>query len=182
MNTYKDEIKTIDNILAGNQETIFSFYMENKKKLIVFLCRNLETEDAEEVLQDSFVAFFEALRSFRGNCSLKTFLYSIAKRKMIDLIRKKKIKKILFSALPSRVVESVSAVFFDDEMDKRFIRERMESILNQLPHDYAVILRLKYWKGYKVFAIAKKLRISFKSAESILFRARKAFIKLYQET
>ena len=67
-------------------------------------------------MQDSFVAFFEKLRDFRGQSSLKTYLFSIARNKTIDYIRKKKIKKVLFSALPSQFVESIAFVLFDDEI------------------------------------------------------------------
>jgi RNA polymerase sigma-70 factor (ECF subfamily) len=47
--------------------------------------------------QDTFVDFLEALRDFRYQSSLKTFIFSIAKNKNIDWLRKKKIKKIIFS-------------------------------------------------------------------------------------
>lgn len=166
-------------ILNNDQRAIYFFYKKYKKPLLAYISRQINHESAEEVMQDSFVAFFEGLRNFRGQSSLKTYLFSIARYKTIDNIRKKKIKKILFSALPSHFVESIAYVLFDDEIDKKIIKSKIEETLKILPNDYVTILRLRYWEGYKVRYIAERLKLSFKAAESLLFRARQAFIKDY---
>jgi len=49
-----------------------------------------------------------------------------------------------------------------------------------LPNDYQFVLRLKYIEGERVNNIAKKLSLGFKATESLLFRARKAFIKVFE--
>jgi len=48
-----------------------------------------------------------------------------------------------------------------------------------LPNDYQVILRLKYMEGIKIKEIAGILKMNFKATESLLFRARKNFIKIF---
>jgi RNA polymerase sigma factor (sigma-70 family) len=106
-------------------------------------------------------------------------LYSIGKRKAIDKLRRQKVKKILFSYLPDNVVDSIAKVFLKDEVDKKFLAYRLEKIFAKLPHDYAVIVRLNYKEGYSVVEIAQQKNMSFKTAESMLYRARKAFIKAY---
>ena len=123
--------------------------------------------------------FIEALRDFRFQSSLKTFLFSIARHKIVDQIRKKKIKNILFSRLPSYIVEGLKVAFIDEEIDKKELREKIMKILESLPNDYRVILRLKYIEGIKIKEIAEKLKMNFKATESLLFRARKNFIKVY---
>ncbi|MDO9027577.1 MAG: RNA polymerase sigma factor, partial [Candidatus Roizmanbacteria bacterium] len=117
----------------------------------------------------------------RFQSSIKTFLFSIARHKIVDQIRKKKIEKILFSRLPSYIVESLKVVFIDEEIDKRELREKIKKILESLPNDYHVILRLKYIEGTKVSEIAEKLKMKFKATESLLFRARKSFIKVFNK-
>ncbi|PIY69365.1 hypothetical protein COY90_01020, partial [Candidatus Roizmanbacteria bacterium CG_4_10_14_0_8_um_filter_39_9] len=109
----------------------------------------------------------------------KTYLFTIARHKIIDYIRKKKMKKVLFSALPQVVVEKAASVLFDDELSKSELSEKIRQTIKSLPNDYRVVLRLKYIEGYKVRDIAQKLSLSFKSTESILFRARAAFIKVF---
>jgi len=176
----KRDQKLIEEIINKDERAFFGFYQENKNSLFNFIYRQIKNkEDGEEIVQDSFLAFIEGLRDFRGQSSLKTFLFSIAKRKTIDKLRKKKIKKILFSYLPRNLIESLTSVLLDDELDRQFLIKKIDKIFRRLPNDYALVLRLKYKEGHQVSEIAKKLKLSFSAAESLLFRARQAFIKLY---
>ena len=162
-----------------NEREFRAFYEHTKAPLLKYLCKRLAIEDAEEVLHDTYIAFIEGLRNFRGQSSLKTYLYSIGKHKAIDKIRRQKVKKILFSYLPEHFVDSMAKVFLKDDIDKKFLAYRIEKALDRLPHDYALVLRLKYKEGYSVTQIARHTQLTFKAAESLLFRARQAFIKIY---
>lgn len=177
-----DDKKTIQGIMERDEKVLFEFYNKHKKPLLQYIFKHLNhQQDSEEVLQDSFLAFIESLRDFRGQSSLKTFLYSIAKNKTVDKIRKKKLKRILFSYMPQGVVESLAHVLLDDELDKKQLVQKIDATLHKLPNDYALVLRLKYREGYKVAQIAKKIKLSFKATESLIFRARKAFVAEYND-
>ena len=67
-----------------------------------------------------------------------------------------------------------------DTLDQKYLEKKIERILKDLPNDYALVIRLKYKEGYKVAEIARKIRLSTKATESLLFRARKAFIVTYE--
>ncbi|OGK20144.1 hypothetical protein A3C23_01425 [Candidatus Roizmanbacteria bacterium RIFCSPHIGHO2_02_FULL_37_13b] len=169
-------------IIRRDDVALYNFYKEHRQTLYHFILRQIkEKADAEEILQDAFLGFIESLRDFRGQSSMKTFLFSIAKNKIIDKLRRRKIKKILFSSLPKGFVESLSTILLDDEIDRRYITNKIDSIFNKLPNDYATVLRLKYKEGYKVQEIAQKVKLSFKATESLIFRARKAFVIAYNQ-
>ena len=170
----------LDRLLKKDEEALREFYNLYKDSLLQYLQRSLNNEDAEEVLQDAFIHTLDALRNFRGQSSLKTFLYSIAKRKAIDKLRKKSIKRLLFSHFPEKIVDSLATVFMKDTLDQKYLEKKIERILKDLPNDYALVIRLKYKEGYKVAEIARKIRLSTKATESLLFRARKAFIVTYE--
>lgn len=170
----------IENIIQRDERALYFFYSQYKKPLLAFIMRSIkDRQDAEEVLQDSFFSFIESLRDFRGQSSLKTFLFSIAKNKTIDKLRKKQLKRLLFSHLPDFLVESMSTVVLDTSLEKKHVAEEIEKAFNRLPNDYALVLRLKYTEGYKVTEIAKKIQLSFKATESLIYRARKAFVLSY---
>ena len=59
------------------------------------------------------------------------------------------------------------------------VKEKIRNVLGTLVPRYREVLVLKYLEDLSVEDIAKKLTISFKSAESQLFRARKAFVELF---
>lgn len=173
------ESELIEKLMHKDEISFRLFYEFTRTPLLKYLQKNLDKDDAEEVLHDTYIAFIEGLRSFRGQSTLKTYLYSIGKRKAIDKLRRKKAKKILFSYLPDSFVDSIAKVFLKDEVDKKLLAYRIGKILDNLPHDYALILRLKYKEDYSVVQIAERINVSFKTAESLLYRARRAFIKAY---
>lgn len=180
MNTNKEEKELLKKIINRDERALFYVYKKYQPSIFNFVKSQINNyQTAEELTQDIFLDFIEALRDFRFQSSLKTFIFSIARHKVIDQIRKKKIKSILFSHLPSFIVESLKVVFIDEEIDKKELKEKIEKIINSLPNDYQVILRLKYIEGIKMKEISGKLKMNFKATESLLFRARKNFIKVF---
>jgi len=181
MNNKKDR-ELVKKIINRDEKSLISLYKNYRKPLLSFVNRQIKDQyKAEEIIQDTFIDFIEGLRDFHFQSSLKTFIFSIAKNKTIDYMRKKKLKKILFSALPPYFVESLRAVFIDDEIEKKELSAKIKNTLEKLPNDYRFVLRLKYIEGEKVGAISQKLNLRFKATESLLFRARKAFVKLFNK-
>jgi RNA polymerase sigma-70 factor (ECF subfamily) len=177
------EKELVRKIIQKDEQAFFEFVRRYEKDVFHFINKQLRNKElSEEVTQDVFIDFLDALRDFQFQSSLKTFLFSIAKYKTIDVIRKKKVKKVLFSGLPDYVVERLGAVVMDDELEKKELVQKMDRVLNSLPFKYRLILQLKYVEGVRVKAIADRLSMNFKSTESLLFRARKAFIELFQTT
>ena len=177
----EEEKKLVERIIHKDEKALLIIYRLYKKPIHNFIYRNLrDYQTAEEITQDVFLDFIEALRDFQFQSSVKTFLFSIARNKSIDFIRKKKLKKILFSALPPYIIESLKTIFIDEELEKKELSQKIKETLENLPNDYRIVLRLKYLEGERVNNIAKKLSLGFKATESLLFRARKAFIKVFQ--
>jgi RNA polymerase sigma-70 factor (ECF subfamily) len=67
----------------------------------------------------------------------------------------------------------------ENALDEELVKQKIKTVFGKLTPTYRLILELKYVQGYTVTEIANKLSISFKSAESQLFRARKAFVAIY---
>ena len=171
----------LEKLKSGDEAAFERFYRKYKKPLYSFIYRRVRKKEVtEEILNKAFFAFFEALRDFQGKSSLKTYLYSIAKHKIIDYYRKKKLKQVFLSRLPEPVISGLK-VFLDDEIVREELREKIKRAFELLPNDYKKILRLKYIEGLKVGEIAEHFKLKFKATESLLFRARKAFIKVFQK-
>lgn len=168
----------VKGILAGNEKSLLTFYRYFSPKLLSFIKRQTpSTEDAEEILQDVLLSSLDSLRDFTFKSSLSTFLHAISKNKIIDFYRKKRIKKILFSQVPQ--LESLLSTILGPEeiFEEKQLRLKIEKALRNLSPKYRKILTLKYFDGLSVLEITKELQVSFKSAESMLFRARRAFAK-----
>lgn len=175
-----NERDLVKRILSGNEKALLYFFRHFQRSLAGYISKKIANEaDVEEILQDTLLATIEGLRDFSFRSSLFTFICSIANHKIIDFYRRKKIKNIVFSKLPE--VEPLLSTLLgpEEKLDEELLRQKIKETFKAITPKYEKILKLKYIYGYSVAEIAQKLSISFKSAESQLFRARKAFAAVF---
>ena len=180
----KEEITPaiLDKVRQGNERSLLLIYKNYHMPLFRFINRQIrDVGVAEELVQDVFLGCIEGIRERRKIQSFSAYIFTIARYKTIDYIRRKKIKKIFLSAIPEQVVNNTAALFFNEKMQRDEIADMLERVFKHLPHEYALIIRLKYVDGFTVKKIAAKLAVNFKAAESMLFRARAEFSKLYSD-
>lgn len=170
----------VTGILAGKEPVLRQFYHTYVSYATNFVRQRVNDEkDVEEIVQDTLLATIEALRDFSFSCSLSTFMCSIAKRKIIDLYRKRSLKRMVFSRIAH--LDHVLAVFStpEEKLNDVYVRQAIERAFLRLTPWYREILTMKYIDGFSVAEIARHYSQSMKSIESALFRARKAFAKAY---
>lgn len=68
------------------------------------------------------------------------------------------------------------------QLEKNRLRDNIESALLKTSERYRNILQMRYEENLPVKKIALNLHISFKATESLLYRARRNFIKEYGRT
>ncbi len=165
-------------ILARDERALYDFYHTYTPPLKRFIQVKIQNpHDVEDIMQDTLYAFLEALRDFHGNCQIHTFLRAICHHKIVDYYRKKKIKQLVFSQVPE--IEELVSPFMNPEatLDERIIKEELHKTLNKLIPQYKTVLYARYILNMPVAEIARKLATTLKGAESMLFRAKKAFVK-----
>lgn len=174
------DFELIKGLLQGKEKYLRIFYKQYFLRLKNFITQRVsDPQDAEEILQDVLLDGLDALRDFSGSSTLYTYLCAIAKYKTIDYYRKKKLRRIVFSKIPAVEKLFTLATTPEDKLDEKITQEKVQEILRQLRPKYRKALQLKYLSGFSVKQIAEKMGISFKSAESILFRARREFALVY---
>jgi RNA polymerase sigma-70 factor (ECF subfamily) len=173
---------TIQKIKQGDERSLMCLYKKYHSPLFQFINRQIrDVAVSEELVQDVFLGVVDGIREGRDIQSFSAYIYTIARYKTIDFMRRKKIKKVLISALPEHIVNGCATLLFNERMEKEEIKDVLDRVFKHLPHEYALIIRLKYIDGYTVKKIAAQLAVSFKAAESMLFRARGEFSKLYND-
>lgn len=177
-----DEATLIDEIIHRNRRALHVFYHTYGPKLSRRIGAKIANpKDAEEILQDTLFAFLEAIRDYTGKSSVETFLFAICNHKIIDHYRRKKILHTVFSKTPN-LEALVSPVFNPEEaLDAALIKEKVRAVLGKMIPQYRSVLKLRYLDNLSVSEIAQRLATTFKSVESQLFRARKAFVEAFLE-
>lgn len=73
------------------KEEFTTLYEDIKPQLKSYILRmTASTEDTEDILQDAWIKASNSLNTFRGDSSLKTWIFSIASNLAVDNLRKKK--------------------------------------------------------------------------------------------
>lgn len=176
----KTEQKLIQRILKGEKGAKQQFYKQYFPKISNYIFGKIDNPlDAQEVVQDVFIAAIDCLPTFNFQSSVSTWIYAITKHEIADYYRKKKIKTVLFSHLPILETLATSALGPEEEMIEQEIKTQIRVVLAYLSEGYQRILRLKYIQGHSVAQIAVILRISPKATESKLSRARLAFREVW---
>jgi len=90
----KAEQYLLDKIRRGNTKAWSEFVDRYRGRLLSFARAKLQSADAEDAVQEAFVAFITALPNYRGECGLETYLFVLLRRKIIDTYRNRKARHV----------------------------------------------------------------------------------------
>lgn len=177
--TRQEESQIVSLILAGDTAALNHVYHSLYPNLKKFIAQKVGVrKDVEEISQDTFLSFVDALPLFTLKSSLWTFLVSIAKHEIADYYRKQYAKKTI-KAIP--LIQSI----YDQHLHPSAktaeqLHLAIEKVFEQLKPSQTRILKLKYQEKKSVKQIATILKLSTKATESKLYRARMAFQDSYK--
>jgi RNA polymerase sigma factor (sigma-70 family) len=168
------ETDLVARLKAGDEDAAHEFFDRYSARIRRFIANSLgaAADEADDILQETFIALADALPFFRGESSLFTFACAIAYRKVLSLIRTNARRARLMRGAPM----AEHAGLRDTGADREFNRA-----LAELRPEYREVLLLKYVEEIGVSEIALILRISEHAVESRLARARKSLRKALKE-
>ena len=113
--------------------------------------------EAEDVGQETFVRFYRALPKFRGEASLSTYLTRIAINLCLNVIRKRKIRKMVFF---QKIKTAASQTRDPVNMDSLYTaKELINRGLRMLDNRFRTDIILRYMNGYTSEETAEILNI-----------------------
>jgi len=164
----------LEKLVSENTESLFNWAYH----------KTSNTQIAEDLVQETFLAAAEKIDSFKGDSTAKTWLFSILNHKIIDFYRKKVNQAI-------NVESSELSLFFDengiwhqgkkplewneeeehllDDLDFQLI---LEQCLEHLPEKWNTCIKLKYLSEKKGEDICQEIGISTTNFWQIVHRAK----------
>lgn len=152
---------------AAFQE-LYNLYAKAMFNISVRILNN--TNEAEEVLQDSFLKVFEKLETYDKNYSFGVWLKRIVINRSLDVLKKRKLNFVAIDDSDFREEEPEEESIYDVEQIKKCIKE--------LPDGYRTILTLFVFEDCSHKEIADLLGISEGTSKSQYNRAKKKLIEL----
>jgi len=139
-------------------------------------------EDVEDIAQQVFVKAYFSLKRFDQRAAFSTWLYKITVNECWDLLRKKKVRPLVYeSDLSEEQARQVVAVgekegSAPDVSERLEARQRVERLLEGLDERDRTMLILKEVEGFAVEEIAAILKLNANTVKVRLFRARRRIV------
>ncbi|VAX15581.1 RNA polymerase sigma-70 factor [hydrothermal vent metagenome] len=177
---WKEDEELIARVKKGDYDAFERLVRKYEARIFHHCLKFLNNQDeAEDILQETFLQVYKSLDSFRGEAAFSTWLIKIAtnnclmrirKKKKVDIVSIDKPIEIDGSQLPREIVDWSKNPFSQVSNDE--IRAVLDQAISGLPEDKRVILVLKDVEGFSNIEIAQMLGISVAAVKSRLHRAR----------
>lgn len=141
-------------------------------------------EDVEDIAQQVFVKAYFSLKKFDQRAAFSTWLYKITVNECWDLLRKKKVRPLVYE---SELSEEQATMYLATEQrsdsgpdvrEQLEVRQQLDTWLECLEERDRTMLTLKEVQGFTVEEIAEILGINGNTVKVRLFRARQKIAQL----
>ncbi|MEI7523573.1 MAG: RNA polymerase sigma factor [Mariniphaga sp.] len=152
--------------LEGDKSAQFEIYRLYYKSMYNSSLRIVGIpEEAEDIMQESFLTAFQKLGGFSGEVSFGSWLKKIVINRSLDILRKRKVVfEELYAELPVADEQ-------EQEMDPITVEE-VKSAITLLPDGYRTILSLILLEGYDHDEVSEIMGIKNVTSRTQFSRAR----------
>jgi RNA polymerase sigma-70 factor (ECF subfamily) len=137
-------------------------------------------QDAEDVLQEAFLAAYRGLGQFRGDARAQTWLYRITVNAALQRVRTRP-QEYLDPSAPAEPPRGDWSRLEADPAVAAELRDRIDRALAQLPPDYRTAVVLRDVQGLSAAEAAEVLEIGEPALKSRLHRGRVLLRQLLDE-
>ncbi len=127
-------------------------------------------DEADDITQEVFIKVHTALKDFREESNLFTWLYRIATNYSINHIRKVKVKNTVSVEIVVEQIESHEKLA-DEEIDDRTKRRILEEAIETLPAQQRAVFNMRYYDQLQYDEIADILGKSTGGIKANYFHA-----------
>ena len=153
----------------GNQKAFQEIYRRYSANVLGYSRRLIRDRGtSEEVSQEVWIKIVRAAASYRGEGTLKAWLYTVVRRTAFNYLRDHLNKE---EVLTGEVMES-TAVDFEEQVLARAQIEKVREALDQLPVNQRLALTMWMTEDLSYEDIARELNVTEAAVKSLLHRAR----------
>ncbi|MEX0289697.1 MAG: RNA polymerase sigma factor [Flavobacteriaceae bacterium] len=162
------QIDLVERCKANDRKAQLQLYKQYCDGMFCVAMRFLKNEDdAEDVLQESFIKAFQKIHQFRGEVTFGAWLKKIVVNKSLDFIKSKKEQYVALHENTLHVVE-------DDDWtvaDNISVSE-VKSAIEKLSDKYRFVVQLFLVEGYDHSEISEILKIEQTTCRTRLLRGK----------
>lgn len=157
----QDEKDFITELLhPKTQQDAFRKLLQLYQKPLYNHIRNivLNHDDADDVLQNTFIKVFKSLKNFKGESKLFSWLYRIATNEALTFLKQKARKSgISNEEVQQKAIQNLeSDVYFDGDE----IQLKLQKAIALLPEKQQLVFKMKYFEELKYDEISEIVETS----------------------
>ncbi len=158
----------IEDCKKGSRKAQYEIYRLYYKAMFNASLRIVgKSDEAEDIMQDSFLKAFRNLEGYRGEVSFGAWLKKIVINRSLDYVRKKKWVMEDIADHEDELSESEDIEVYENISTQVIIDE-----IQKLPHGYRLVLTLYLLEGYDHEEISEIMKITPSTSRSQYARAR----------
>lgn len=181
------ERELIHRVAAGERSAFKQLYDTHSPRVLSLLLRLVgNRDDAEELVQDVFLSFWNHAESLRGESKLSTWLYRVAVNRAINFKKRGgllfQIKQLfsletdeesLIDRLPASESDSP-----DRQLEMKQAQTQLADLLATLPERQREVFLFHKLEGLSYNEIAEELHVTLGTVESLMHRAKENLQKV----
>jgi len=162
----------VERCREDDRQAQFEIYQKYSKAMYNIALRMVrDSDEAQDVLQDAFIAAFKSIKTYNGTATFGAWLKRIVINKCLDFLKKRKLDIVDVESVMYKIeapeTEADDAVFYGVSA------ELVHHEIKKLPAGCRVIFNMYLLEGYDHQEIASVLEISESTSKSQYSRAKR---------
>jgi RNA polymerase sigma-70 factor (ECF subfamily) len=181
---HEDDLIIIRSVLSGDSSQFALLWQKYNKQIFASVLKLVRSiDDADDIVQDTFLKAFNALHSYNQTFPFPAWLYKIASNTCIDYFRRKRIRPIsieninreggdIYDIIPDKSTP------IDVNIINNETKEQLLKAVEQLPLRYKQCIHLRHFEELSYEEISIKMNLPLGTVKITLFRARKMLLNM----
>ncbi len=168
------ETDFISKLLSNrHRERAFSQLLDQYQERLYWHIRKLVVthENADDVLQNTFIRIYKSLPNFKQNSSLHTWMYRIAYNESLRFLEKN--KKELNSSVAELHEKHLKDLFASEYFNANEVTTKLQKVLSLLSEKERNIFQMKYYDDLKFREISEILTLKEGTVKTLYYKATK---------
>ncbi len=162
---------------ATLKDIAFSELLSVYQKRLYWHIRKIVTthENADDVLQNTFIRIYKSIHNFQEKSSLHTWMYRIAYNESIRFLEKNNKKR--YENINDVSSTHLEVLFEDEYFDGDEIQKKLNAIIDRFTENQKRVFQMKYFDDLSFRQIAEVLKLSESTLKSTYYKA----VKIIEE-
>jgi RNA polymerase sigma factor (sigma-70 family) len=184
---HEDDLIIIQSVLSGKKSDFALLWQKYNKQIYANVLKIVRSiDDADDIVQDTFLKAYNALHTYNQTFPFPAWLYKIASNTCIDYFRRKRIRPIsieqlnrdggdMYDILPDKSTP------IDRSLIDKETKEELLKAVERLPLRYKECIQLRHFEELSYEEISLKMDLPLGTVKISLFRARKMLLGMLSD-